>query len=144
MMTQVIVMLAGVSCGLILIWCAHWSVHRSMVRSSCEAWDYGNYRTFLAQYEKCQWEQIEPYYESHFGIDDQYNHNRIHAGIIKFHGMGMVLDPISYLFFLVWEQKHRMPTPHRMGRVRGVWSESQKLPNKLTYRDVMGDEEGKS
>ena len=91
----------------ILMFLVSYSVHRSQVLDEGVGWGYGNFEDFIREFNKRQWEKDGTYKKSFFGVGDRHGLDHIHASIIKFDGKGMILDPISYLFFKIWEHQNR-------------------------------------
>jgi hypothetical protein len=58
-------------------------------------------------YAKFTWEQKVDYPESHFATKDTLQERtQIHASIIQFKGVGMILDKKSWKKFQVWRKEH--------------------------------------
>lgn len=99
----------------IVFWIS-WSVHRDMVKCHCIQWDYGDFETFLNEFEETKWENQDRQPKSMF---DYNTKSQIHASIIQFRGKGMVLYPWSWFRFKIFERKHI----YKQTRVKGLWAE---------------------
>jgi hypothetical protein len=101
---------------LFLLLCMDRSVHKSMVVDSCEQWDYGTFDQFTEQFNKTKWEAPVPMWTRSFF--NYSSDSKIHAGIIRFNGKGMVLGPFDYLKFQRFLEKHK---EMRNARTKGLW-----------------------
>jgi hypothetical protein len=82
-----------------------WFVHRDMTKRWTESWARGAFEDFLYQYKKHNWTRNEKFPKSHF---DHLSNSEIHASIIKFDNVGMLLDYFSFLKFAKWQRKNRL------------------------------------
>jgi len=93
--------------GLLLI-SIEWSVHVDMVKGRGAQYGRANYKKFVEEFQKVEWERDIYFNNSLFGSDsisgtiDEY-----HANIIKFNGKGMIIkDPISYLLVKIYVKRY--------------------------------------
>lgn len=84
-----------------------WTVHRDMTREVCLKHGNGNFYDFNREYDKRKWKMDNTFRYSHFGVDECHSGNYIHAGIIRFNGVGMTLSYTSYWQFLLWKSINR-------------------------------------
>jgi ABC-type transport system involved in multi-copper enzyme maturation permease subunit len=96
-----------------------WLVHVSMVKDSCIIYGYSNFNKFLKNYNLHKFKRNSNNPQSHFGIGDEYDEHEIHASIIKFDSIGMILYPIDFIKFLIWQYKNRID---KSKYVKHVWS----------------------
>jgi hypothetical protein len=67
-------------------------IHHSITKDGCKVWGEGTFDVFLKEYNKRDWELTPPFDESLFAADD----SQLHASIISFGGIGMLLDTEDY------------------------------------------------
>lgn len=74
-----------------------WLVHISMVKGHCDTYGCGNRKLFWEQFKKCELKR-DRVFSSYFAYDENTKIiSKVHAGIIEFNGIGMVLNPVDYL-----------------------------------------------
>lgn len=102
---------------------AFWGTHLSMVENHSDKWAWGNFDDFLANFAKKKWEQHGVWMQSWFLPygDKEYDNWEIHASIIKFDGIGMKLEPLSYLLFLIWAYKNRWDKKSTTKKIQHQW-----------------------
>lgn len=97
-----------------------WQVHKSMTQDSCSSWDFGSYndfkREFLAIQYGAGWDDCRYFKRSYFCRKQD---SEIHASIIKFRGVGMVLGPIANLRAMLLLKKYSRVSDRRHV---GAWS----------------------
>lgn len=108
-----------VACSIFLY--VEWGSHVEMVKEHCSTWEWGTFAQFEREYAKVEWEERDPDFpESHFGLWLNLSHrDEIHANIIKFGDVGMILKPWDYFLFKLWEKKHTYRKEDR--QVYGHW-----------------------
>jgi len=104
----------------ILIYIGMWTVYLDMVTDHCDTYAWGTFAQFEREYAKRQWEQQADFPQSHFSVWMNLHHNsEIHADIIKFDDVGMLLNPMDFLLFKLWEKNHMYKKPS--GERPGHW-----------------------
>jgi len=77
----------------LVIW-ASYDTHIAMVKRHTNKYGKANYNIFVQEFNKCKWE-TESFKGSLF---DKSTDSEIHASIIKFNGIGMIMqDFVEYL-----------------------------------------------
>ena len=101
---MIILIFFGLVFVLILIFACliPYSTHFDMTREGQEKYALGTFKDFLAEYKKRNWRQDSSFENSHFSIEG-HKDGYIHASIIRFGGVGMVLYPWSWIRFKIWE-----------------------------------------
>jgi len=100
-----------------LVWMVNipWLVHRDMTLSyvnSSKGVEKGTFEDFLKEFEKVKkWDRDNLYPESFF---DYKNENHIHASLIEFHGVHMLLNPIDFCKFQKWICKNKLVVPKKI------------------------------
>lgn len=94
-----------------------WKTHKDMVLRECDSWSYGTFEDFMKQFKKIEWRREERYPTSFFPCNKDNNYY-CHADVLKFDGVGMVLDPISYTMFYFWKNKNSVK---RTKQIKKVW-----------------------
>lgn len=85
------------------------STHHYMTKDNCRQYAYGTFEQFLAEFNKREWERDEGNPKSFFGKDMTYPRpDYIHASIIRFGGVGMLLRGEDYKKFVKWEKEHSL------------------------------------
>ena len=103
---------------------AEFSVNKRQTIHYSDTYRKGKFKDFLYEYEKYgDWRRDGYFPKSHFQkeslIDAPYE---IHAGIIKFDGVGMVLNISGYFKFWIWEHKNYTAKINR--KHQGKWIRS--------------------
>ena len=81
-----------------------WLAHRDMVKSSTNQYGVSNYKKFIEEFHKVEWEHQKLFTSSLFGKDRK---DQFHANIIEFNGRGMIINnPISYLLVKLYVKKY--------------------------------------
>ncbi len=76
---------------------ASWTTHKEMTIEYSDTYKIGNFDDFIREFNAYEeWVVLEHFPKSKFGKVGAYNKYEIHANIIKFNGVGMVLDFFSY------------------------------------------------
>ena len=67
---------------------ADWIIHIAMTKSSCQTYGYSNFKKFINEFSKYNWQ-----YDYFWGnsLFDHTSDSKFHANIIKFCGVGMVM-----------------------------------------------------
>jgi hypothetical protein len=117
LLTVILVLLGSFGFFTLLITVSTWSVHKSMVIAERVEWDYGTFDRFLVEFNKKKWWKNPSYPESFFGVGE-FGKDYVHAGIIKFDGQGMILDYISYIRYLLWQNQFKSGVNFRR---KGIW-----------------------
>jgi len=118
----VAVLIAAFIVANVIFWVSY-SVHRGMVKMETpDKYANGNFSQFISEFANRSWERKDGWRQSYFGIGNEYYTNKIHADIIKFSGVGMILDPISYFRFKIWSYKNAIPMPNNSKEYKGYWS----------------------
>lgn len=99
-----------------------YSVHRSQVLSFCSEVRTGNFRDFLKEFDKYQWIPSFRWGFSLFDRRDPKLENQIHASILEFGNVGMMLDFVSWLKFLLWNQDKKKFYRKLNPRIIRKWS----------------------
>lgn len=85
------------------------ATHHYMTKCGCTQCAYGTFEQFLAEFNKREWERDKNNPESFFGKDQVYPRpDHIHASIIRFSGVGMLLRGEDYKKFVKWEKEHSL------------------------------------
>jgi len=84
--------------------------HHTMTKESCDTYEKGTFDDFLRCYNARVWERDINFPSSHFeaDIDYPYYNSQIHASIICFDKVGMLLDRKSYKKFKKWEKENTL------------------------------------
>lgn len=78
-----------------LIWITvEWSTHREMTRNHADKLAYGNFQDFMREFGRHTWEPRTSHFPDSF-FDRQTN-SEIHASIVRFNGVGMLLSPLGW------------------------------------------------
>jgi hypothetical protein len=101
-----------------------WMTHIEMVHKYTDKNANGNFEQFLREFNSRSWERKDRWRQSYFGIEAEYYTNEIHADVIKFDEVGMILDPISYFRFKIWSQKNAIPRSNNSKEYKGYWSKN--------------------
>lgn len=89
-------------------------IHKSMTIDSTDSWDYGTFEDFKREFSKYKWSKQPSFPESLFTNDHD---TKIHAGIVRFQGRGMVLCGLDYLRF-----KLLISNKIKSKREEGIWN----------------------
>lgn len=83
-----------------------WLTHISMVKDHTDIYGYANYQKFKREFVKQKWNYIW-----RTGLFNSNTNSKIHAGIIQFNGIGMIINnPVSYFLCMMYVKKHIKPT----------------------------------
>lgn len=72
-----------------------WNTHKAMVKKSCRVYGKGNFELFKKLFEEIN-PALDTIFESYFDIKTK---TKIHASIIQFNGVGMILGFTDWLKF---------------------------------------------
>jgi len=87
----------------------NFSSHKYMVGSEKGELKKGTFNDFLHEYRSYYlWERDSKYSTAHFGSGADHSKFYIHANIIRFRGINMRLDYVSYIRFSIWRHKNRI------------------------------------
>ena len=102
-----------------LVYCSliPWSVHRSQTREFSRSVARGDMKTFFREFASRNWERNERFPESCF---DYSTDSEIHASIIRFGGVGMLLGPLSWFRVYLWIRRQR---PQRLTAPIQSWDQ---------------------
>lgn len=86
-----------------------WGIHIEMVKENCKKWKWGSFKDFMKEFNKIEWKRDNYYPCSFFGPQNSFfsHQSQIHASIIKFNDMGMILYPWSFLRFQFFLRKDK-------------------------------------
>jgi len=83
-----------------------WLTHLDMVKIRSESYGFGSFKKFKEQFQKYQWKPQERFQTSLFGTNHSCScETKIHASIIKFEGVGMLLYPWDYFRVVMFVRK---------------------------------------
>jgi hypothetical protein len=86
-----------------------WLAHISMTKDHSSKRGWGNYKKFKREFEKIEWKPLLLYSKSFANRD---NDSEIHANIIKFNGVGMIINnPISLYLCKRYVKKQMLSKP---------------------------------
>lgn len=98
---EVIVFILSIGSAMVFIFYSIlFSVHKAQTRENSKEWGYGSFKVFFENFKKIEWEYKDSWSSSRFSYPTD---SKIHAGIIKFNGKGMVISYFSYWKFLWFE-----------------------------------------
>jgi hypothetical protein len=115
-------LIAGFIVVNILFW-ANYLTHIDMAKEECpDKYANGNFTQFMREFANRSWRRQNKWRYSYFGIGDDYLVNYIHADIIKFGEVGMILDPWSYLRYKIWLGKTAVPKINHSREYKNYWN----------------------
>jgi hypothetical protein len=88
-----------------LIFWADYSWHVSNSKKNCSSYASGSFDDFIKMYNSTTWKNTWPNFMTaeEPGDDSFKTSNWVSkVGIIRFKNIGMILDPISYIKYLIW------------------------------------------
>ncbi len=100
----------------ITIFLVFYSTHISMNKNREYIYGYANFKTFLKEFNKKTWIREARWPYSYF--TKEYDSNKIHASIIQFDNKGMILYPLSYIRFSIWNYLNRYKKSNTMNIVK--------------------------
>lgn len=81
-----------------------WFVHISQTKDDSSTYGWGNYKKFIREFEKCNWDNEGG--EWNYSMWDREKRSRYHAGIIQFNGIGMIINnPVDYVRVVMYTRK---------------------------------------
>ena len=83
-----------------------WRVHIDMTRRNCSIYGWGDMSDFITEFSSREWIRDTQNSFSYFS-KNKFKKAYIHAGVIKFGGMGMTLRFTSFMFFYFWSYKNK-------------------------------------
>lgn len=84
-----------ISVVFLMLFCGCIIIHISQTKEFTDIYGYGNYLVFKKEFEKYKWSYDKNWKSSLFDYDTD---SKLHAGIIKFNGKGMLLwNPIDLI-----------------------------------------------
>jgi hypothetical protein len=88
--------------ALVLLWFIFYIAHISMVvtEDDCNGWSFSTFNNFIKCYNSRSWHKTG---KSLF--DDNSMKSFIGYSCIYFDNHGMILDPISFIFYAIWSIK---------------------------------------
>lgn len=109
-MTLIFLILLVTLIPLIVLLFASYLTHIWMIKDDIKyPHGYGTFIDFKKQFRSVKWKRDLIFTDSFFGASS-HDENYIHASIIRFGGVDMILDPISYTIFLLWCIKNKYST----------------------------------
>ena len=84
-------------------WSGGWESHLRQTKTYTTQYGWGSFDKFKEEFDKCNWEWKPTWKYSLFDYDSD---SEIHAGIIKFNGDGMLLNPIDYVRARLYVKKY--------------------------------------
>lgn len=87
----------------------NWGTHKHMTRSFTTVSKKGSFDDFLCEFRKVEWIRDNSWPESFFTKD--FWRTQIHADVIKFNDVGMVLDFFSYIKYRNFIKKNKVQKP---------------------------------
>lgn len=82
----------------------YYTTHIDMTKSRTKIYGYGTYSKFLREFNKYNWQQGD-YFES--SLFDGKNNCQIHASIIEFDGIGMIMrTPLDYFLAVMFVRRY--------------------------------------
>jgi hypothetical protein len=81
----------------------NYSVYWDMTTDHCNRLARGSYSEFLREFTAREWARDQSFPKSYFGQG-----SRIHAAIIEFDGVGMLLGPIDAFRVKLFLRRHRL------------------------------------
>ena len=118
-----IIFIASIAAVSIIIWVGS-STNKEMTINHCPTYRKGTFKDFIYEYKKYgEWARDEDFPESHFSRDNRLEADyHIHAGIIKFDSVGMILSPFGYLMLKSWTRDNSLEKVRP--KYQGKWRRS--------------------
>lgn len=81
-----------------------WLTHRDMVKSSTKQYGISNYKQFVEEFHKIEWDYERGMFPDSLFTKDYSS--QFHANIVQFNGIGMIINnPFSYLRVKLYVKK---------------------------------------
>lgn len=97
------ILLLALSILMPVVFLAFWITHLMQVNTFSRISGWGSFKDFKREYYSRKWGRDPSYRFSHF-----CGSSEIHSSIIRFDGVGMKLNIISYIRFSIWVFRNRM------------------------------------
>ena len=99
-----------------------YGTHIEMTKNDCKQWSYGSFKDFRREMNDGEWKRDPVYPKSWFDARGHDHRSKIHADIIMFNEVGMIIVPWDYPLVHFW-LNHNKGSKYRSSYVKDHFKE---------------------
>lgn len=84
----------------------YYGTYLSQTKDDCHVWKRGSFEQFKRNMETITWERQNEFPRSFFGAGHAHGYHYVHADIVRFKGVGFIMNPIDYVRYCFYVRKH--------------------------------------